>query len=66
MYFLLPPHNHRYFLLMRRTPASISDISTTFMGVFYAAYLPFFCVRLRCLGLAARHLQVNPAQFFCV
>ncbi|CAM9380741.1 unnamed protein product [Phaeothamnion confervicola] len=54
-----------YFLLMRRTPATISDISTTFMGVFYAGYLPSFWVRLRRLGaiqptkwLAARHLQV--------
>ncbi|CAM9324268.1 unnamed protein product [Ectocarpus sp. 4 AP-2014] len=39
-----------YFLLVRRTPATIGDISTTFMGVFYGAYLPSFWVRLRALG----------------
>lgn len=39
-----------YFLLVRRTPATIGDISTTFMGVFYGAYLPSFWVRLRAVG----------------
>lgn len=39
-----------YFLLVRRTPATIGDISTTFMGIFYGAYLPSFWVRLRALG----------------
>lgn len=39
-----------YFLLVRRTPATMGDISTTFMGVFYGAYLPSFWVRLRALG----------------
>lgn len=43
-----------YFLLIRRTPGSISDISTTFMGVFYTSYLPSFWVRLRCLSGGVR------------
>lgn len=47
-----------YFLLVRRTPASIGDISTTFMGVFYGAYLPSFWVRLRALGTG------NPMLFW--
>ncbi|CAN0480171.1 unnamed protein product, partial [Discosporangium mesarthrocarpum] len=38
-----------YFLLVRRTPGTIGDISTSFMGVFYGAYLPSFWVRLRAI-----------------
>ncbi|CAM9670103.1 unnamed protein product [Ectocarpus sp. 12 AP-2014] len=48
--FLVISYIMCYFLLVRRTPATIGDISTTFMGVFYGAYLPSFWVRLRALG----------------
>ncbi|KAG5176906.1 phosphatidate cytidylyltransferase [Tribonema minus] len=49
-----------YYLLIRKTPGTISDISTTFMGVFYAAYLPSFWVRLRGLG------SILPAELVLV
>lgn len=40
-----------YMLLHRREKfATIADISTTFMGMFYAGYLPTFWVRMRSLG----------------
>jgi len=40
-----------YMLLHRREKfATIADISTTFMGMFYAGYLPTFWVRMRALG----------------
>ena len=40
-----------YMLLKRQKPfASIADISTTFMGMFYAGYLPTYWVRMRALG----------------
>lgn len=35
-----------YLLFRRRKIATIADISTTFMGLFYAGYLPSFWVRL--------------------
>lgn len=35
-----------YLLFRRRRIATIADISTTFMGLFYAGYLPSFWVRL--------------------
>jgi CDP-diglyceride synthetase len=50
-----------YFLLIRKTPGTISDISTTFMGIFYSAYLPSFWVRLRCIGTVLP-VQVNLVQ----
>jgi phosphatidate cytidylyltransferase len=40
-----------YMLLHRREKfATIADISTTFMGMFYAGYLPTFWVRMRALS----------------
>jgi len=39
-----------WFLLMRKQPGTISEIATSFMGLFYCAYLPSFWVRLRFLG----------------
>lgn len=35
-----------YLLFRQRRIATIADISTTFMGLFYAGYLPSFWVRL--------------------
>lgn len=35
-----------YLLFRKRKIATIADISTTFMGLFYAGYLPSFWVRL--------------------
>ncbi len=35
-----------YLLFRRRRIATIADISTTFMGLFYAGYLPSFWIRL--------------------
>jgi len=39
-----------WFLIMRMKYASIAEISTSFLGIFYAGYLPSFWVRLRRLG----------------
>lgn len=39
-----------WMLVMRREMGTISDISTTFLGLFYTGYLPSFWVRLRALG----------------
>ncbi len=35
-----------YLLFRRRSIATIADISTTFMGLFYAGYLPSFWIRM--------------------
>lgn len=35
-----------YLLFRQRSIATIADISTTFMGLFYAGYLPSFWIRL--------------------
>mmetsp|Transcript_33277 Transcript_33277/g.106224 ORF Transcript_33277/g.106224 Transcript_33277/m.106224 type:complete len:409 (+) Transcript_33277:80-1306(+) len=40
-----------WLLLMRPNCSSITDISTTLMGLFYCAYLPSWWVRLRCSPL---------------
>mmetsp|Transcript_23330 Transcript_23330/g.30257 ORF Transcript_23330/g.30257 Transcript_23330/m.30257 type:complete len:277 (+) Transcript_23330:197-1027(+) len=37
-----------WLLLMRPNCSSMTDISTTLMGLFYTAYLPSWWVRLRC------------------
>ena len=37
-----------WLLLMRKRCSTISDISTTLMGLFYTAYLPSWWVRLKC------------------
>uniref|UniRef100_A0A7S2HB53 Phosphatidate cytidylyltransferase n=1 Tax=Octactis speculum TaxID=3111310 RepID=A0A7S2HB53_9STRA len=39
-----------WFLIMRRQPASISEVSSSFMGIFYVGYMPSFWVRLRSLS----------------
>ncbi|CAM9253628.1 unnamed protein product, partial [Chrysoparadoxa australica] len=50
-----------YFLLIRKTPGTISDISTTFMGIFYAAYMPSFWIRLRSIGGTAPSFNIPAA-----
>jgi CDP-diglyceride synthetase len=39
-----------WFLTMRRRVTSISEIATTFTGMFYLGYIPSFWVRIRQLG----------------
>jgi len=40
-----------YLITLKRTEkATIADVQTTFMGIFYVGYLPSFWVRLRALG----------------
>lgn len=39
-----------WLLIFNEKSASISEISTTFLGMFYVGYLPSFWVRLRALG----------------
>lgn len=39
-----------YLLFRRRRIATIADISTTFMGLFYAGYLPSFWIRMHGMG----------------
>eukprot|EP01041_Mallomonas_annulata_P007421 gene7421-15161_t len=39
-----------WLLVFKKKSSSISEISTTFLGMFYVGYLPSFWVRLRALG----------------
>lgn len=39
-----------WFLTMRRQTSTISDIATTFTGMFYLGYIPSFWVRTRLIG----------------
>lgn len=39
-----------WFLTMRRSITTISEIATTFTGMFYLGYIPSFWVRIRQLG----------------
>lgn len=39
-----------WLLIFNEKSASISEISTTFLGMFYVGYLPSFWVRLRAIG----------------
>jgi len=49
-----------WMLVMRSEMGTISDISTTFMGLFYTGFLPSFWVRLRALG------QIEPTRLAAV
>ncbi|CAN8063829.1 unnamed protein product, partial [Agarophyton chilense] len=44
-----------YLLFRRRRIATIADISTTFMGLFYAGYLPSYWIRLHEFNGALTH-----------
>ena len=39
-----------WFLTMRREVSTISDIASTFTGMFYLGYIPSFWVRIRLIG----------------
>lgn len=39
-----------WFLTMRRNVSTISEIATTFTGMFYLGYVPSFWVRIRLIG----------------
>jgi len=49
-----------WMLIMRKEMGTISDISTTFLGLFYTGFLPSFWIRLRALG------QVEPTRLGAV
>ena len=51
-----------YLLFRRRKIATIADISTTFMGLFYAGFLPSFWVRLHGYGFL-QPTAGNPSGF---
>ena len=60
---LVAPHLHQiclplfatiamvWLLTMKRSPSSISEIATTFLGMFYIGYMPSFWVKVRMLGV---------------
>ena len=50
-------------LTMRRKVASISEIATTFTGMFYLGYVPSFWVRIRTIGSAE---MMEPTRLFPV
>lgn len=53
-----------YLLFRRHKIATIADISTTFMGLFYAGYLPSFWVRLHEYTAASAENLVGSAIAF--
>lgn len=49
-----------WFLTMRRSVATISEIATTFTGMFYLGYVPSFWVRIRLLGASREPTRLAP------
>eukprot|EP01082_Thalassiosira_pseudonana_P009054 g8024.t1 g8024 contig27:21040-22951(-) len=49
-----------WFLTMRRTITSISEIATTLTGIFYLGYIPSFWVRIRLIGAGREPTRVAP------
>jgi CDP-diglyceride synthetase len=49
-----------WFLTMRRGVTSISEIATTFTGMFYLGYVPSFWVRTRLIGGAMEPTRLAP------
>lgn len=49
-----------WFLTMRRKIASISEIATTFTGMFYLGYIPSFWVRIRLIENASEVTRISP------
>lgn len=49
-----------WFLTKRTGGTSISEIATTFTGMFYLGYVPSFWVRLRLLGAAREPTRLAP------
>ncbi|GMI15814.1 hypothetical protein TrVE_jg4364 [Triparma verrucosa] len=48
-----------WFLTAKRNASSISEIATTFLGMFYIGYLPSFWVSVRMLGVR-EHTRLAP------
>eukprot|EP00616_Rhizochromulina_sp_CCMP1243_P003093 CAMPEP_0118991574 /NCGR_PEP_ID=MMETSP1173-20130426/51849_1 /TAXON_ID=1034831 /ORGANISM="Rhizochromulina marina cf, Strain CCMP1243" /LENGTH=483 /DNA_ID=CAMNT_0006942711 /DNA_START=202 /DNA_END=1649 /DNA_ORIENTATION=- len=53
-----------WFLVMRPKPGTISEISSSFMGMFYVGYLPSFWVRLRTISEGLPVTTVAAPGFF--
>jgi CDP-diglyceride synthetase len=49
-----------WFLTMRRKPATIPEIATTFTGLFYLGYVPSFWVRVRTWGAPIEFTRLAP------
>eukprot|EP00804_Cyclotella_cryptica_P000677 CCRYP_014693-RD/>CCRYP_014693-RD protein AED:0.00 eAED:0.00 QI:337/1/1/1/1/1/2/214/628 len=49
-----------WFLTKRKGGTSISDIATTFTGMFYLGYIPSYWVRLRLIGAAREPTRLAP------
>lgn len=49
-----------WFLTMRQSVATISEIATTFTGMFYLGYVPSFWVRIRLLGASREPTRLAP------
>lgn len=49
-----------WFLTMRRKIASISEIATTFTGMFYLGYIPSFWVRIRLIENPTEVTRISP------
>ena len=49
-----------WFLTMRRTASTISEIATTFTGMFYLGYIPSFWVRIRLIGSGREPTRLAP------
>jgi len=49
-----------WFLTMRRKVTTISEIATTFTGMFYLGYIPSFWVRIRTIGGGMEATRVAP------
>lgn len=50
-----------WMLTMKRTPSTISDIATTFLGMFYIGYMPSFWVKIRPIGSTpvVKHTRIS-------
>eukprot|EP00591_Stephanopyxis_turris_P013179 CAMPEP_0195532580 /NCGR_PEP_ID=MMETSP0794_2-20130614/38545_1 /TAXON_ID=515487 /ORGANISM="Stephanopyxis turris, Strain CCMP 815" /LENGTH=508 /DNA_ID=CAMNT_0040664853 /DNA_START=228 /DNA_END=1754 /DNA_ORIENTATION=- len=49
-----------WFLTMRRQVSTISEIATTFTGMFYLGYIPSFWVRIRLIGGGQEPTRLAP------
>jgi phosphatidate cytidylyltransferase len=49
-----------WFLTFKRHLATINEIATTFMGMFYLRYVPSFWVRIRLIGIDREPTRLTP------
>lgn len=49
-----------WFLTMRRRVTHISEVATTFTGMFYLGYVPSFWVRIRLIGMGREPTRLAP------